>query len=270
MCANVSGTQLAGSRPCRPRRWPACSAAPPRLSSPRQARQVRPRQTEAVESSVLLLCRGSRPPQPAQAPSYNHPLVKPSYAARVVAPALAALGWLAVTGAAQTTPGRDDGRTPRCDPTFSIVQRLETGRVPAAVVAADLNGDGRLAAPARGGRALMANVTYEHVTKRFDDTSRLKRPRARGRRRRVPGARRALRLRQDDGAPHARRPRGDQRRAHPDRRPGRQQRRPGRPRHGDGLPVVRALPAHDGARQPRFRAAQPQGAEAEIDGASAA
>ena len=53
----------------------------------------------------------------------------------------------------------------------------------------------------------------------------------------------------------------DHERADPDRRPRRQQRRPGRARRRDGLPVVRALPAHDRLRQPRLRPAQPQGAE---------
>ena len=45
--------------------------------------------------------------------------------------------------------------------------------------------------------------------------------------------------------------------AHPDRRRRREQRRPRRPRRRDGLPVVRALPAHDGVRQPRVRSPQP-------------
>ena len=45
------------------------------------------------------------------------------------------------------------------------------------------------------------------------------RPRPRDRGRRADGARRPVRLRQDDRAAHARRPRGDQRRRDPDRRP---------------------------------------------------
>ena len=71
----------------------------------------------------------------------------------------------------------------------------------------------------------------------------------RHRRRRVHGAGRAVGLRQVDAAADARGPRGDQRRHDRDRRQGRQRRRVEGPRHRDGVPELRALPAHDGARQ---------------------
>ena len=47
----------------------------------------------------------------------------------------------------------------------------------------------------------------------------------------------------------------------PDRRPRRQRRRPQGSRHRDGLPELRALPAHDRPRQPRLRAQAAQGAQ---------
>ena len=62
-------------------------------------------------------------------------------------------------------------------------------------------------------------------------------------RRRVHGARRPVRVRQDDRAAHGRRPRGDLRGRADDRRPGREPRAVARPRHRDGLPELRALPA---------------------------
>ena len=56
------------------------------------------------------------------------------------------------------------------------------------------------------------------------------------------------------GAADDRRARGSDRRDHPHRRPGRQRRRAQGPRHRDGVPVVRALPAHDGAGEHRVPA----------------
>ena len=68
-------------------------------------------------------------------------------------------------------------------------------------------------------------------------------------------------LRQDDGAPDARGARGDQRRRDPDRRPGRERPDAEGARHRDGVPELRALPAHDGRGQPRVRAAVPEARE---------
>ena len=73
-------------------------------------------------------------------------------------------------------------------------------------------------------------------------------PRPRDRGRRVHGPRRPVGLRQDDRAADARRPRGDQRGRDPDRRPHRQRPDAARARHRDGLPELRALPAHDRSR----------------------
>src|SRR5437899_2106382 len=50
-----------------------------------------------------------------------------------------------------------------------------------------------------------------------------------------------------------RRPRRGHRWRHLHRRPPRQRRSPEGPRHRDGLPELRAVPAHDGVRQPGVR-----------------
>ena len=73
---------------------------------------------------------------------------------------------------------------------------------------------------------------------------------------------RSLRLRQDDDHAHGRRSRGDHRGRHLYRRPARQRRAAEISRRGDGLPVLRALPAPDGRRQYRLPAEDPEGAEA--------
>ena len=78
------------------------------------------------------------------------------------------------------------------------------------------------------------------------------RPAHRGRR--VPRPRRPLRLWQVHLAPHARGPRGRQRGPHPHRRPRRHGRPAEGPRHRDGVPELRAVPAHDGRRQHGLRA----------------
>ena len=73
------------------------------------------------------------------------------------------------------------------------------------------------------------------------------RPRHRGQG--IRGAGRSLRLRQVDDAADDRRARGDQRRRDRGRRRGRQRRAAEGPRHGDGVPELRPLPAHDGVRE---------------------
>ncbi len=74
---------------------------------------------------------------------------------------------------------------------------------------------------------------------------RRRQPRPRDRRRRVRGAGRPVRLREDDGASDGCRARGHQRRRYPDRRPRRQRPLAEEPRHRDGLPELRPLPAPD-------------------------
>ena len=76
----------------------------------------------------------------------------------------------------------------------------------------------------------------------------------RDRRRRAPRARRSVRLRQVDGAAHARRARGARRRPDLHRRPRRERRAPARPRHRHGLPELRALPAPHRGREHGVRA----------------
>ena len=77
------------------------------------------------------------------------------------------------------------------------------------------------------------------------------------RKRRVHGARRPLRLRQVDAPADDRRPRGGHRGPDLDRRPRGLPARAARSGHRDGLPELRALPAHDRGQEPRLR---PQGA----------
>ena len=88
----------------------------------------------------------------------------------------------------------------------------------------------------------------------------------RDRRRRVHDPRRALGLRQVDGAADDRRAGGHHRGRAADRRRGRQRPLAEGPRHRDGLPELRALPAHDGAREHGLRARSwPRVDKAEID-----
>ena len=83
----------------------------------------------------------------------------------------------------------------------------------------------------------------------------------RDRRRRIRRHRRALGLRQVDAAAHGRRARGDHRRRDRDRRPRRQRRRAVGARHRDGVPELRALPAHERVRQHGLRAEDREGAD---------
>ena len=92
-------------------------------------------------------------------------------------------------------------------------------------------------------------------------------PRPRSRGRRVPGAARRFGIWQDHGAAHGRgagighlRPRSD-RRARRDRGAAEI------PRHRHGVPVLRALPAHDGVRQHRLPAHRAEAPKAEIEAA---
>ena len=103
--------------------------------------------------------------------------------------------------------------------------------------------------------AVMASITFDKITKRYPDGTQavteldLEHPG-----RRVPRPGRAVRLRQDDRAADGGRPGGDLRRPAADRRPGGQRRAPVAARHRDGLPELRALPAHVGAREHRLPA----------------
>ena len=87
-----------------------------------------------------------------------------------------------------------------------------------------------------------------------------RRPDPRRRRRGVPRAARPVGLRQVDRAADDRRPRGPDRGHHHHRRARRQRRRGQGPRHRDGVPELRALPAHDRAEEHRVPAAVAQGA----------
>ena len=98
-------------------------------------------------------------------------------------------------------------------------------------------------------------IELDRVTKVYGERLRRRRRRQpRDPRRRVHRPRRPVRLRQVDAAAHDRRARGGDRGRDPDRRPRRDRPRAAPPRHRDGLPELRALPAHDRAPEPRLRA----------------
>ena len=97
-------------------------------------------------------------------------------------------------------------------------------------------------------------VTLSDIRKSFGAVEVVKGLDLRDRGRRVPGAARALRLRQDHGAAHGRGLEFGHLGPHPDRRARRHPRAAEIPRRGDGLPVLRALPAHDGRREHRLSA----------------
>ena len=106
----------------------------------------------------------------------------------------------------------------------------------------------------------MGRVALDHVSKRFDDVVAVDDLSPRRRRRGVPRAARPVGLRQVDRAAHDRRARGADRGHDHHRRPRRQRRRGQGPRRRDGVPELRALPAHDGAAEHRVPAAVAQGA----------
>ena len=104
----------------------------------------------------------------------------------------------------------------------------------------------------------MATIELEHVTKAYaggvvavDDVSLAIA------RRRVHRPRRPVRLRQVDAAAHDRRARGGDRRARSRSAARRHRPRAAATRHRDGLPELRALPAHERPPEHRLR---PQGA----------
>ena len=108
----------------------------------------------------------------------------------------------------------------------------------------------------------MAEIEVRNVTKVFpgdvvalDDVSLTDRGR------RVHRARRTVGLREVDAAALDRGPRGGDERRDLDRRPRRHRPRATPPRHRDGLPELRALPAHERATEPRLRAQGPADAE---------
>ena len=81
------------------------------------------------------------------------------------------------------------------------------------------------------------------------------------RRRRVHDPGRPVRVREVDGAADGRGAGGDHRRRADHRRPARQRPRAARSRHRDGVPELRAVSAHDGAREHGLRAQALEGLE---------
>ena len=117
-----------------------------------------------------------------------------------------------------------------------------------------------LPAPLRGSSRRLASAAHgdRHLRPRHQGLRRRhscgRRPRPADQGRRVPRPRRPVRVREDDRAPLRRRARGDHGRTDQDRRARRQPCSFEGPEHRDGVPVLRALPAHDGVRQPCIRA----------------
>ena len=101
----------------------------------------------------------------------------------------------------------------------------------------------------------MAEIMLDDITKRYPDGfEAVKRLQPRHRRRRVHDPRRPVGLREVDRAADDRRARGHHRRRAAHRRRGRQRARAEGPRHRDGVPELRAVPAHDRAREHGLRA----------------
>ena len=109
----------------------------------------------------------------------------------------------------------------------------------------------------------MAHIELESVTKLFaGDVARGRRHRPDDRGRRVHGARRPVGLREVDALADDRRARGADGRHDLDRRPRRHRPCAAPPRRRNGLPELRALPAHERPPEPRLRAQGAAHAEA--------
>ena len=115
----------------------------------------------------------------------------------------------------------------------------------------------------------MAAVTITGVAEAVRLDPRHPRRRHRHRRRRVLRAGRPLRLRQVDAAADDRRARGDHQGRDRDRRPRREPRAAEGARHRDGVPELRAVSAHDGAREHVVRADAGEASEGGHRGARA-
>ena len=109
------------------------------------------------------------------------------------------------------------------------------------------------AMPWTGGGSFMATVTFDHVVKRYGEVTAVSDLNLEIRDGEFmvlvgpSGCGKSTALRMIAGLEES--PIGDD----PDRRARRQRRAPQGPRHRDGLPELRALPAHDRVRQPRVR-----------------
>ena len=96
----------------------------------------------------------------------------------------------------------------------------------------------------------MAEIVLDHVVKRYPDGAlAVDDFNLDDRRRRVHHPGRPVRLREVDHAEHDRRAGGHHDRRPADRRRGRQRQGAQGPRHRDGVPVLRAVPAHDRRRE---------------------
>ena len=107
----------------------------------------------------------------------------------------------------------------------------------------------------------MAEVEYRKVAKSYGATKRDRGHLVHDSRRPLRRAAGAVGMRQDHAPADDRGPRIDHQGRGADRRRGDEPGPSPRPRHRDGVPVLRALPADDGARQHRLRPRSPQGAQ---------
>ena len=155
---------------------------------------------------------------------------------------------------------RDRGPDRRHDDRLGPGGRLGDGlRPPGAAVRLPRPQAPRGRRHARGGAPLMAEVLVKSLHKDVPGRHRRRRgARPRDRRRRAVRHARPVGLRQDDDAALHRGPGGGDLRADRDRRRGRQRPAPVAARHRDGVPVLRALPAPDRARQHGVPAARGQ------------
>ena len=160
------------------------------------------------------------------------------------------------------SPARARGPRPSIEYPKARVSASDIAGQSSSVAVADLDHAASLAGRrARGALHYIPGDGHRHVRRRHAHLRGARAPGRRpprpgGRRRRVPRARRPVGLRQVDDAADARRA-GAGRRGHdPHRRPRRHDGAAEGPRHRHGLPVLRAVPAHDGGREHRL---PPQG-----------
>ena len=157
---------------------------------------------------------------------------------------------------AQTMPVLVSAQNTTRGPQWWNMSVLIVVMIAPVVVIASRPAEAHRARPAgrRGEGLERMRVTLSEIHKSFGAVAGGQGARPRDRRRRVPGAARPFRLRQDDGAAHGRRAGIGDLGPHPDRRPRRHPRAAEISRRRDGVPVLRALPAHDGGGEHRLSA----------------
>ena len=261
--ATVDGARRRRASTWRPR------PRPPRPARPRRRPAASPRELLALPSRR----RRSSPPPTCRPPASSP---RPRLAGLRVPDDLSVVGFDDIelsTYVGLTTvrqPLFDSGYARRPLLLEAAGQRRRAGRTDGARAAArarraadDRTATGPARGTTRGTDEPMAEIVLDDVWKVYPDgTEAVRGLDLDDRRQGVHRPRRAVGLRQDDGAAHGRRARGDLEGHDQHRRPRRQRRAAQRARHRHGVPELRALPAHDGLRQHGVRVEAAEGADA--------